>query len=194
MHSPIVSFDSDELILVDRDDNVVGYHSKKHCHDGEGLLHRAFSIFLFNTRGELLLQQRSPAKRLWPSTWSNSCCSHPRRGEGMLKAAHRRLHEELSVAADLRFLYKFRYQARYSDLGSEHELCSVFVGKINGADIFPNKNEILAWRYVEPTQLDAEIQNNPDAFTPWMKMEWEQVKKVLPGALQGPPTASCGAG
>lgn len=194
MYSPVVSFDSDELILVDRDDNVVGYRSKKHCHDGEGLLHRAFSIFLFNTRGELLLQQRSPAKRLWPNTWSNSCCSHPRRGEGMLKAAHRRLHEELSISADLRFLYKFRYHARYNDLGSENELCSVFVGEINGADIFPNKNEILAWRYVVPDQLDREIQKSPDSFTPWMKLEWEQVKKMLPGAAGDRTIVCCGSG
>lgn len=194
MHSPVVSFDNDELILVDRDDNVVGYRSKKHCHDGEGLLHRAFSIFLFNASGELLLQQRSPAKRLWPNAWSNSCCSHPRRGEGMLKAAHRRLQEELSVTADLRFLYKFRYQARYSDLGSEHELCSVFVGEMKSTEVLPNKNEILACRYVEPAQLDEEIQNHPDIFTPWMKMEWEQVKKILPGTLDDQAVASCGSG
>ncbi|MGL6161381.1 isopentenyl-diphosphate Delta-isomerase [Microbulbifer sp.] len=184
MRSRVVSFDNDELVLVDDEDKVIGYQNKKACHDGEGLLHRAFSIFLFNAAGELLVQQRSASKRLWPKVWSNSCCSHPRRGESILKAAHRRLDEELSVKADLRFLYKFRYQASYLDLGSEHEICSVFLGEVENAKVRPNRNEILDWRFIRPAQLDAKIQNHPEQFTPWMKMEWELVKKALPGAAE----------
>ncbi len=188
MRSPVVSFDNDELVLVDGEDNIVGYRNKKACHDGEGLLHRAFSVFLFNEAGELLLQQRSASKRLWPKTWSNSCCSHPRRGENMLKAAHRRLDEELSVAADLRFLYKFHYQASYRNLGSEHEICSVFLGEVKSREIWPNHNEVLDWRFIGSAQLDAEIQSHPEQFTPWMKMEWEEVKKALPGSTENTAT------
>jgi len=184
MRSPIVSFDNDELVLVDAEDNIVGYQNKKACHDGEGLLHRAFSTFLFNANGELLVQQRSASKRLWPEAWSNSCCSHPRRGESVLKAAQRRLEEELSVKTDLRFLYKFRYQASYLDLGSEHEICSVFLGEVKDPEIRPNRNEILDWRFIEPSQLDAKIRSHPEQFTPWMKMEWEQVKSALPGTVE----------
>ncbi|MDH5246330.1 MAG: isopentenyl-diphosphate delta-isomerase, partial [Betaproteobacteria bacterium] len=87
----IVSSEREELILVDEDDNEVGHLSKADCHDGQGRLHRAFSVFLFNDAGELLLQQRGRSKRLWPGYWSNSCCSHPRRGESLEIATSRRL-------------------------------------------------------------------------------------------------------
>ena len=97
----IVSSESEELILVDRADNEIGFISKADAHDGAGILHRAFSLFLFNDEGELLVQQRAPGKRLWGGYWSNSCCSHPRRGESMLTATGRRLEEELNLAADL---------------------------------------------------------------------------------------------
>src|ERR1700761_6433167 len=87
------SADADTLILVDEADREVGYMSKARCHDGRGILHRAFSLLIFNAEGQLLLQQRSAAKRLWPLYWSNSCCSHPRRFENMETAVQRRLHE-----------------------------------------------------------------------------------------------------
>src|SRR5579872_2001083 len=89
--------DSEALILVDEADREVGHLSKAKCHDGQGVLHRAFSLLIFNDAGELLLQQRSAAKRLWPLYWSNSCCSHPRRAESMDSAIHRRLYEELGL-------------------------------------------------------------------------------------------------
>ena len=101
----------DSLILVDEADCEVGHASRSRCHEGTGLLHRAFSLFIFNDRGELLVQQRSAAKRLWPLYWSNSCCSHPRRAETMEAAIHRRLYEELGIKCLLHFLFKFQYQA-----------------------------------------------------------------------------------
>ena len=168
----VVSSDAEQLILVDQDDREQGFLSKAACHDGAGILHRAFSAFLFNTRGELLLQQRAESKRLWPGYWSNSCCSHPRRGESMSTATGRRLEEELNLAADLRFVYKFRYQAPYGDLGSEHELCHVFLGRI-GDDIRPNAEEIAAIRFVSAGTLDAELSRYPERFTPWFKLEWD---------------------
>jgi len=171
----VVSSEDEELILVDEDDREQGHLSKAACHDGAGVLHRAFSAFLFNAAGDLLLQQRADSKRLWPGYWSNSCCSHPRRGESMTTATGRRLHEELNLAADLRFVYKFRYQASYADLGSEHELCHVFLGRI-GDEVEPNAEEIAAIRFVSAGRLERELAESPERFTPWFKLEWDALK------------------
>ena len=126
----VAALDSEALILVDEADREVGHLSKAQCHDGQGVLHRAFSLLIFNGEGELLLQQRAASKRLWPLYWSNSCCSHPRRAESMETAIHRRLHEELGLRCPLQFLFKFQYQAQFESAGSEQELCSeVFIGQ-----------------------------------------------------------------
>lgn len=185
----VVSSEAEELILVDEDDREQGHLSKAACHDGAGILHRAFSAFLFNGAGELLLQQRAESKRLWPGYWSNSCCSHPRRGESMSTATGRRLEDELNLAADLRFVYKFRYQAPYGDLGSEHELCHVFLGRIDD-DVRPNEEEIAAIRFVSAAALDAELSDCPERFTPWFKLEWDALTADhadLLGAYTHPP-------
>ena len=168
----VVSSEAEELILVDTDDNEAGFLSKAECHDGQGRLHRAFSLFLFNGAGELLLQQRAASKRLWPGFWSNTCCSHPRRGETMEVATRRRLRDELNVETPVEFVYKFRYQAAFGDAGSEHELCHVFLGRAP-ASVEPNGHEIAAIRYASVAELERELVESPDAFTPWFKMEWE---------------------
>ncbi len=170
----IVSSESEELILVDADDNEIGTLSKALSHDGDGVLHRAFSLFIFNTDGELLLQQRSAGKRLWPMFWSNSCCSHPRRGETMDQAVERRLAQELGLTCQLEYVYKFSYQARYGEAGSEHELCSVFLGR---TDELPkvNDTEIAATRFLSAQGLAEALDSKPDEFTPWFKMEWERL-------------------
>ncbi|MCX7063632.1 MAG: isopentenyl-diphosphate Delta-isomerase [Proteobacteria bacterium] len=124
----VVSSDEEQLILVDSNDRETGTLSKSQCHDGVGTLHRAFSLFVFNRRGSLLIHQRHPSKRLWPDYWSNSCCSHPRAGEDMDLAVHRRLAQELGLNADLRYIYKFEYTAPFGDAGTEHELCWVYAG------------------------------------------------------------------
>jgi isopentenyl-diphosphate delta-isomerase len=168
----VVSSEAEELILVDEHDNERGNLSKAACHDGAGILHRAFSAFLFNPAGELLLQQRADSKRLWPGYWSNSCCSHPRRGESMATATGRRLAEELNIAAELSFVYKFRYQASYGALGSEHELCHVFLGRI-GAEVRANAQEISAIRFASADAMERELADHPERFTPWFKLEWD---------------------
>lgn len=117
----LVSFDMEELILTDEFDNEIGYANKKKCHRSPGILHRAFSIFLFNCQNQVLLQKRSQQKKLWPEHWANSCCSHPRKGESINLAMRRRLVEELGVACPLQFMYKFKYQALYKNIGVEHE-------------------------------------------------------------------------
>ena len=178
----IVSSEVEALILVDEKDREVGHLSKAACHDGDGVLHRAFSLFIFNRRGELLLQQRNEEKRLWPLGWSNSCCSHPRHGESMDEAIHRRLHQELHMRSELHFLYKFQYQARYQDLGSENELCSVYVG-VSDDGVLPNSHEIADHRWIAPDQLDEEMKSRPEIFTPWFQMEWRRVRELYGDAL-----------
>ena len=186
----VVSFDSERLILVDPADREIGHASKADAHAGQGLLHRAFSLFVFNPAGELLLQQRATGKPLWPGYWANSCCSHPRGGEDMETATRRRLAEELGFTCPLEFVYKFQYHAEYGEAGSETELCWVYVGT-SDAPVRINETEIAAWRYVAPDALDREIAEAPDRFTPWLKMEWQRLRgefaERLPGARVAQP-------
>ena len=172
-----VSFDDEPLILVDSDDRVVGHETKINAHLGDGMLHRAFSIFLFSDDDQVLLQQRSGEKRLWPLFWSNSCCSHPRRGENLEQATHRRLQEELAIDAELNFLYKFQYQAEFGALGAEHELCSVYVGKVErpvAVDV--NPSEIADWRWIPCAETDRLVAEEPDRVTPWFVLEWRRLR------------------
>ncbi len=165
----------DQLILVDRKDNPLGFEDKEKCHDGEGILHRAFSIFIFNNEKELLIQQRSELKRLWPLYWSNTCCSHPRQNETIEESTKRRLEEELGISCDLKYLYKFQYQANYGDEGSENELCSVLIGKLKRKVVKPNPEEINDIKWIGINDLEKDIRNNPQNYTPWFKMECERL-------------------
>jgi isopentenyl-diphosphate delta-isomerase type 1 len=142
------------------------------------VLHRAFSLFIFNPAGELLLQQRSAEKRLWPRFWSNSCCSHPRRGETMEVATERRLAQELGMTSTVHHLFTFRYQAPYLDLGSENEVCWVFAG-LSDSPPRPNIHEIADVRWITADDLDREFLTQPEVFTPWFAMEWPRVRVVF---------------
>ena len=166
--------EADALILVDEADRRVGHLSKVLCHQGRGILHRAFSLLIFNGSGELLLQQRSASKRLWPLYWSNSCCSHPRRAETMEAAAHRRLYEELGLRCPLQFLFKFQYQAQFDETGAENELCSVFIGRSTDS-VKIDRSEILSWRWVSPEALQREMADGSGNFTPWFTLEWNRI-------------------
>lgn len=175
-HTTVVSFDNEPLILVDADDNEIGHLEKAEAHRGSGRLHRAFSLFVFDDRGRLLLQRRAATKRLWPNYWSNTCCSHPRRGEDITSAIHRRLDEELRLRCDLEFLFKFQYQAQFDAEGAENELCWVYSGCSNDTPDF-NHSEIADLRYVEPAALDLEMSRAPRTFTPWFKLEWARIRR-----------------
>ncbi|WP_376689858.1 isopentenyl-diphosphate Delta-isomerase [Wenzhouxiangella sp. EGI_FJ10409] len=173
----VVSSDNEKLILVDEDDREIGTLSKGACHDGDGILHRAFSVFLFDAQGRLLIQQRAGEKRLWPLYWANSCCSHPRAGEEMDEATVRRTREELGVTAEVEFVYKFRYQANYLDLGAEHELCWVYIGRTREDDVRPNPSEIAGWRFLTPAEVDALVDDESADVTPWFRMEWRELRR-----------------
>ena len=179
----IVSCEGEELILVDRNDNEIGFMSKAKAHDGAGVLHRAFSVFLFNDRGELMMQQRAPGKRLWGGYWSNSCCSHPRAGEAMDVAVARRLEQELGLTAALGFVYKFEYVAHFDRVGTEHELCWVYAGTAAREPVI-NSSEIADWRWIDPAALDVELAAAPERFTPWFKLEWEALNERYRGTLE----------
>ena len=184
----VVSFDDEPLVLVDAHDRELGFLDKASAHVGQGKLHRAFSLFVFNPRGELLLQQRAPGKRLWPGYWSNTCCSHPRRGESIASAVHRRLKEEIGMQCALDFRFKFEYQAQFDAGGAEHELCWVYTGR--GADRpTVNVNEISALRYIAPEALDAEMKTQPQRFTPWFKIEWERLRREHAELFESVPSA-----
>jgi isopentenyl-diphosphate delta-isomerase len=166
---------SEALILVDEQDQDVGYLDKTACHEGRGILHRAFSLLIFNEDGALLIQQRAPSKRLWPLYWSNSCCSHPRSTETLEIATKRRLREELGIACPLHYLFKFQYQAQFDARGAENELCSVFIGHTADA-LRINTAEINDWRWVSPQILQEELAAQGDrTFTPWFILEWTRI-------------------
>lgn len=167
---------TDKLVAVNIFDHAYGLIDKKECHDGNGILHRAFSVFLFNDSGELLIQQRSKKKRLWPMYWSNTCCSHPRSDEPYETAARRRLLEECSIDTELKYLYKFRYTARYKDIGSENECCAVLIGKSN-QDIKKNPEEINDSKWISIPELIKDIEINYKNYTPWFQIEIKELTK-----------------
>ncbi len=171
-----VSFDNEKLLVVDKNNNIIGYDSKANIHAGEGILHRAFSIFIFNDQGEMLLQKRSKKKLLWPLFWSNSVCSHPRENESNEIATQRRLKEELGIVTPIKYLFSFQYQANFNDIGSEREYCSVYIGKSNGP-FFINNNEIDEWKFIPLEELNCELNKSPKKYTPWFKIEWDKILK-----------------
>ena len=166
-----VSFPDETLILVDEQDQAVGQASKIDCHLGDGKLHRALSLHVVTSDGQVLLQRRSAQKMLWPGFWSNSCCSHPRAGEDIADAVRRRAREELGLDVEAEYLYKFQYRAAYLDVGHENELCSVFVAYSDDVPQ-PNSNEIDDCRYVAIDALESLIAADPEQYTPWFRQEW----------------------
>jgi len=173
----------ERLILVDAEDRALGPATRAACHAGEGLLHRAFSVYLFDADLRLLLQQRQDGKTLWPGFWSNSCCSHPRWGEEAPAAAARRIREELGVGATLEHLWSYRYQARFADAGSEHELCWVFAGPVDPSAVRANATEVKDWRFAAPGALDAEI-DDETRYTPWFRIAWRELRARHWGAVE----------
>ncbi len=179
-----MSDESEALILVDSSDIQVGSLDKYACHNGDGILHRAFSLFVFNPHGELLLQRRARTKRLWPGYWSNSCCSHPRVGESLDTAVERRSQQELGFSVSAHYVYKFEYHARFQDIGSERELCSVYIGHFDG-QVKPNSTEIEAIDWLPVSAVSEHLAQEPELFTPWFKQEWAYLRTHHAHALPG---------
>ncbi|MBW7674025.1 isopentenyl-diphosphate Delta-isomerase [Chryseobacterium chendengshani] len=162
------------VVLVNPEDEVLGLMEKQQAHIN-GLLHRAFSVFLFNDKGEMLLQKRASEKYHSPNQWTNAVCSHPRYGESYLEGAKRRVKEELGIETDLSEKFNFIYKA---DVGGglwEHELDYVFTGTYN-EDFKLNQNEVEEVRYTSLQDLDQEIADHPERFTEWFKIILEEYK------------------
>jgi isopentenyl-diphosphate delta-isomerase len=159
-----------KIILVDDNDQRIAAEEKVKCHLGQGILHRAFSIFILNNNKKLLLQKRAEGKMLWAGFWSNTCCSHPEENENILKSAKKRLKEEFGFECPLKLIGKFKYQANFKDVGSENEFCYVFSGEYNGK-VFPNKKEISEYKWIDMEELKNKIKNSPENYTPWLKIE-----------------------
>lgn len=165
----------EQVILVDREDLPLGMIGKMDAHK-LGLLHRAFSIFIFNSRGELLLQQRALDKYHSGGQWTNTCCSHPRPFEDTEAAAHRRLQEEMGMQCNLEYAFNFIYNAELDNDLSEYEYDHVYFGT---SDVLPVLNiaEVAAYRYIKLADLKKEIEINPDLYTAWLKVCFEKVNE-----------------
>lgn len=156
------------VILVNESDMPQGTAGKLDAHL-QALLHRAFSVLIFNTRGEMLIQQRAAGKYHSPLLWTNACCSHPLPGEETAHAANRRLHEEMGITTPLRFLFSFRYRAELEGGLTEHELDHVFIG-ITDALPLPDRSEVAACRYASFGDLLRDALYNPGAYTAWFRI------------------------
>lgn len=159
------------VVLVDQDDQKLGLMEKQQAHVA-GLLHRAFSVFVFNSNGELMIQQRAASKYHSPTLWTNTCCSHPRDNETYEQAAHRRLQEEMGFDCDLEFKFSFIYKAHLDNNLTEHELDHVFIGTYNDEPKL-NPEEVMAYRWVDLMDLKKDIEKNPQNYTAWFKIIFE---------------------
>lgn len=158
----------EKVILVDEDDKTLGVMEKMEAHR-KGLLHRAFSIYLFNSKGELLLQKRASGKYHSGGLWTNTCCSHPRPNEELLDAAMRRLREEMGINAGLKEVCDFSYKAILDKGMIEHELLHVYAGLFEG-EANPDMEEAEDWKYVDPLFLLKDVKANAASYTEWFKI------------------------
>ncbi|MCR9174301.1 MAG: isopentenyl-diphosphate Delta-isomerase [bacterium] len=161
------------VILVDENDQEVGQMEKMEAHE-KGLLHRAFSIFLFNDNNELLLQQRAHSKYHSGGLWTNTCCSHPRAGESVLDASNRRLMEEMGIQAKMKEQFSFIYRAELDNDLTEHELDHVVFGSFNGEPSI-NPEEVAAWKYVSMKEIEADMKKHPENYTEWFRIVFDEV-------------------
>lgn len=157
----------ERVILVSPEDEAIGTAEKQEAHT-RGALHRAFSVFVLNRHGEILMQQRAADKYHSAGRWSNSCCGHPRPGEETGAAARRRLQEEMGFSCELRPLFHFTYRVEMEKGLWEHEIDHVFAGRYED-DPRPDPNEVAAWKWMAPDVLSAEMASETDRFTPWLR-------------------------
>jgi isopentenyl-diphosphate delta-isomerase len=176
----------ERVVLVDENDAEVGTLEKQRAH-AEGRLHRALSVFVLNSRGEMLLQRRAPAKYHSAGLWTNACCSHPRPGEAVGVAARRRLREEMGIDCRPEPAFAFTYRAQVGPGLVEHEYDHVFLARYDGEPI-PSLDEVDGWRWAPVDEVAREVADDPEAFTPWFRMvfgrpDWaERIAAFVPAA------------
>lgn len=161
------------VILVDENDIPSGIMEKMEAHE-KGVLHRAFSFFIFNSSGEMLIQQRALTKYHSGGLWTNACCSHPRPDETVQSAAYRRMQEEMGLKCNPEFAFSFIYRAELDQNLIEHELDYVFTGVSDDIPVL-NPDEVMDWKYITVTELRDSMQKKPELYTAWFKIVWEKV-------------------
>lgn len=169
----------EHVILVDEFDNAIGTMEKLEAHR-KGMLHRAFSVLLFNSKGEILLQKRAVGKYHSGGLWTNTCCSHPLPGESINEATRRKLIQEMGIDLNPEFAYKFIYKTHLDDNLIEYECDYVFIGTFDGNPII-NDEEAEDWKFIDLSSLRTDIKENPDAYTYWFKLiiNHTQLKTVI---------------
>ncbi len=167
----------EQVILVDQNDTKIGLMPKLEAHK-KGVLHRAFSVFIFNDKNEIMLQQRALGKYHSPGLWTNTCCSHQRDGETTLEAATRRLQEEMGFTTPLTESISFIYKAPFENGLIEHELDHIVIGHFNKAPN-PNPSEVANWKWMKLTEIVEDITINPQDYTVWFKIIFNKFYKHL---------------
>lgn len=170
----------EQVVIVNSKNRKIGVEEKMKAHR-EGILHRAFSVFLFNSKGEMLIQKRAEDKYHSNGLWSNTVCSHPRPGETYKQAIRRRLMEEMGLVCPVKKLFSFVYNAGFQNGLTENEHDSVFIGRYDG-DPLPNPAEIQACRWVPMEELRRDMKENPHAYSVWFKIAMEG---ITPGDIEG---------
>jgi len=165
-----------EVILVDKNNNKIGVEEKLKAHE-DGKLHRAFSIFVFNSKEELLIQRRAKEKYHCGGIWANSVCSHPRPDETYEVAVHRRLKEEMGFDCKLKKLFCFIYRAEFPNGLTEHEYDCVFIGKFNG-NPKPDPKEIMDYKWVSLKKLKKDINEHPKKYSAWLKIALRRIRSL----------------
>lgn len=167
------------VVLVDENDNEIAEMEKLTAHE-QGYLHRAFSVFIFNDKGELLLQQRANHKYHGAGLWTNTCCSHPQWEENVNSSAVERLNYEMGLQCDLKWIYSFIYNERVENNLIEHELDYVFIGYSNQNPVL-NKDEVRDYKWMSIDEILFDIENNPSHYTVWFKQAFPQLlSKINP--------------
>lgn len=166
----------EKIILVDRDDLELGSIEKMEAHV-KGMIHRAFSIFIFNEKGEMMIQKRASHKYHSGGLWTNTCCSHPNWGETLEDAVNRRLQEEMGFGCELKEVKSFLYYAELDNNLIEHELDHIFIGNYDREPVI-NKSEVEDWKWVNIKDLKKEILEEPEKFTYWFKFAMEEVLDI----------------
>lgn len=165
------------VVLVNKNNRKIGVEEKIRVHQ-EGKLHRAFSIFIFNSKGELLIQQRAKSKYHSGGLWSNTVCSHPKPSETYYQSTHRRLQEEMGFDCKLKKIFHFIYRANLNDGLIENEFDSVFIGKYD-KNPNPNLDEVMDYRWISIKKLKADIKANPNKYTIWLPIALRKIKHSL---------------
>ncbi|MFP4845510.1 isopentenyl-diphosphate Delta-isomerase [Winogradskyella sp. PE311] len=167
----------EQVILVDENDNQIGLMPKMEAHE-KALLHRAFSVFIFNNKNELMLQQRAMHKYHSPGLWTNTCCSHQRNGESNIEAGTRRLQEEMGFVTDLTESTSFVYKAPFDNGLTEHEYDHVMIGKFNGEPTI-NADEVADWKWMTLENVKKDISMYPQNYTEWFKIIFEKFYEFI---------------